>query len=134
MFGLKDDEILTCLLLIVVGYTIAKMFSKRCEGFNVGGVKCPSLHDGKIPYHELSTEMNKCYSVAGCSFDGTWDWNTCIPFDKTASCTDVSNAYHWTSIHPEDRQPICNNYGETNNIEGGCIYGTLSGKCSPNKV
>ena len=35
MFGLKDDEILTCLLLIIVGYIIAKMFS-RCEGFSVG--------------------------------------------------------------------------------------------------
>ena len=37
MFGLKNEEILTCLLLIVVGYFIAKMFSKRCNGFRVGG-------------------------------------------------------------------------------------------------
>ena len=37
MFGLKNEEILTCLLLIVVGYFIAKMFSKRCNGFSVGG-------------------------------------------------------------------------------------------------
>ena len=40
MFGLKNDEILTCLLLIIVGYTIAKMFSKRCEGFTT----CPSTN------------------------------------------------------------------------------------------
>jgi len=57
MFGLKNDEILTYLLLIIVGYTIAKMFSKRCEGFSddtdppitiCPGIKVPScsfLHD-----------------------------------------------------------------------------------------
>ena len=39
MFGLKNDEILTCLLLIVVGYIIAKMFSKRCEGFSNEDIK-----------------------------------------------------------------------------------------------
>ena len=37
MFGLKNEEILTYFLLIVVGYTIAKMFSRRCNGFSVGG-------------------------------------------------------------------------------------------------
>ena len=37
MFGLKNDEILTYFLLIVVGYYIAKMFSRRCNGFSVGG-------------------------------------------------------------------------------------------------
>ena len=36
MFGLKNDEILTYFLLIVVGYCIAKMFSKSCNGFSVG--------------------------------------------------------------------------------------------------
>ena len=39
MFGLKNDEMLTCFLLIIVGYTLAKMFSRRCEGFSVGGVR-----------------------------------------------------------------------------------------------
>ena len=36
MFGLKNEEILTCLLLIVVGYFIARMFSRSCNGFRVG--------------------------------------------------------------------------------------------------
>ena len=36
MFGTKNDEILTCFLLIIIGYTIAKMFGRGCEGFNVG--------------------------------------------------------------------------------------------------
>lgn len=39
MFGLKNDEILTCFLLIIIGYCIAKMFSRRCEGFSVGAKK-----------------------------------------------------------------------------------------------
>ena len=37
MFGLKNNEILTYFLLIVVGYYIAKMFSRSCNGFSVGG-------------------------------------------------------------------------------------------------
>lgn len=36
MFGFKNEEILTYFLLIVVGYCIAKMFSKSCNGFSVG--------------------------------------------------------------------------------------------------
>jgi len=47
MFGLKNDEILTCFLLIIVGYTIAKMFSKRCEGFST----CPSTNVDACWYH-----------------------------------------------------------------------------------
>jgi len=37
MADIKSEEILTCLLLIVVCYCIAKMFSKSCNGFSVGG-------------------------------------------------------------------------------------------------
>jgi len=40
MFGIKNEEILTYLLLIVVCYTIAKMFSRNCNGFSVGGKAC----------------------------------------------------------------------------------------------
>ena len=36
MFGTKNEEILTYFLLIVVCYTIAKMFSRSCNGFKVG--------------------------------------------------------------------------------------------------
>ena len=39
MFGLKNKEILTYLFLIVVGYFIAKMFSRSCNGFSVEGVQ-----------------------------------------------------------------------------------------------
>ena len=36
MVDLKSEDILTCLCLIVVGYFLAKMFSKRCDGFRIG--------------------------------------------------------------------------------------------------
>ena len=35
MVDIKNEEILTCFLLIVVGYCIAKMFSRSCNGFSV---------------------------------------------------------------------------------------------------
>jgi len=50
MFGLKNDEILTYFLLIVVGYCIAKMFSRSCNGFSVGGqsqVNCSTYNNNK---------------------------------------------------------------------------------------
>ena len=34
---IKVEEILVYLMLIVVGYYIAKMFSRSCNGFRVGG-------------------------------------------------------------------------------------------------
>ena len=35
---MKDDDIFIYLMLIVIGYFIAKMFSRSsCNGFNVGG-------------------------------------------------------------------------------------------------
>ena len=47
--GFKTEEILTCLLLVVVGYFIAKMFSERCgcNGFSVGNqYKCNLVRSG----------------------------------------------------------------------------------------
>tara|TARA_B100000424_G_C22757300_1_gene408828 strand:- start:242 stop:496 length:255 start_codon:yes stop_codon:yes gene_type:complete len=35
--NIKVEEILVYLMLIVVGYYIAKMFSRSCNGFSVGG-------------------------------------------------------------------------------------------------
>ena len=43
MFGTKNEEILTYFLLIVVGYCIAKMFSRTCDGFSVGGQNISSI-------------------------------------------------------------------------------------------
>ena len=37
MIGLKNEEILTYLILVIIGYFIAKMFSRTCNGFSVGG-------------------------------------------------------------------------------------------------
>lgn len=55
MFDLKNEEILTCLLLIVVGYCIAKMFSNSCERFRIGVQSpCPECSFG-------CDEEKKCY-------------------------------------------------------------------------
>ena len=47
--GLKSEEILTCLIFIVIGYLIAKMFSRMCHcgnGFSVGGqIDCGQFTD-----------------------------------------------------------------------------------------
>jgi len=63
MFGLKNDEMLICFLLIIIGYCIAKMFSRRCEGFSVGGVRgayplCPN--DSRNPVDECFAHSDNC--------------------------------------------------------------------------
>jgi len=59
MFGLKNDEIFTCFLLIIVGYCIAKMFSRRCEGFSVGAFPlCPN--DSRNPVDECFAHSGNC--------------------------------------------------------------------------
>lgn len=49
MKGINSEEILTCLILVAIGYFIAKMFS-RCSGngFSVGGktITCSEANDG----------------------------------------------------------------------------------------
>jgi len=65
MFGLKNDEILTCLLLIIVGYTIAKMFSKRCEGFSVDATKCS---DQISIFNSTPTQIKNCTKNPNCKF------------------------------------------------------------------
>ena len=58
MFNLKSEEILTYLLLIIVGYYIAKMFSRRCNGFSVGGPNC-SIY---------SNNMHACNNTSRCAY------------------------------------------------------------------
>ena len=40
----KVEEIIVYLMLIIIGYCIAKMFNRNYNGFNVGGVKCHVLN------------------------------------------------------------------------------------------
>tara|TARA_Y100001980_G_C14449812_1_gene233987 strand:- start:112 stop:522 length:411 start_codon:yes stop_codon:yes gene_type:complete len=47
MVDLKSEKILTCLLLIIVGYYIAKMFSRSCNGFSIG---VPFNIDDEVKY------------------------------------------------------------------------------------
>ena len=44
MVDLNGEKILICFLLIVLGYCIAKMFSRSCNGFSVSGGNEPFLH------------------------------------------------------------------------------------------
>ena len=74
MVGLKNDEILTCLLLIVIGYFIAKMF-KGCERFNVGADEFGQSCD--------STDLNAnsiCKENVG---SGTSCRKTCMEWDSS---------------------------------------------------
>jgi hypothetical protein len=84
--GTKNDEILTYLLLIIVGYIIAKMFSKRCEGFSVGAndADCESSSDCVSGNCCTSTIFSTCGGENCCMNNGNnWDYLS------TTSCSKV---------------------------------------------
>jgi hypothetical protein len=89
MVDLKNEEILTCLLIIVVGYFIAKMFSRSCNGFSVGGGNyAPKVKDTNYGF--------SLYCKGGTSF-GMYDsicpgWNENQKFNRFDSKNDATNA------------------------------------------
>ncbi len=81
MFGLKNDEMLTCFLLIIIGYFIAKMFSRRCESFNVG---VDSNSNYYVP-KKLSRKFDPDTCFYGCGGVQIED-NKCPPITSTFNC------------------------------------------------
>jgi len=91
MIGLKNEEILTCLMLVLIGYFMAKMFSRSCNGFSVGGQ--PSSPQGTVTppgtvapqcnrqdLHLINQTKESC-STIGCGFSS---------FDSTCKvCSDI---------------------------------------------
>ena len=116
------EEILTYLMLIIVGYFVAKMFSRTCNGFSVGGsevyLDCPPLSIDD----SVGEQMKDCYGTPGCKFHRRdWPfWNKC-ELEDNLSCSDVSSEYagweNWTFAHDiHDKGGICEKFGETNHI------------------
>lgn len=63
MTNIKSEEILTYFLLIVVGYYIAKMFSKSCNGFSVSADTC-SQHEKSSCYNNCKWQNGHCVSLS----------------------------------------------------------------------
>jgi len=74
---IKVEEMLKCFMLIIVGYFIAKLFSKTCNGFNVGG-ECESF-DGA-----------PCMT-GGVTGGGMYSYYTALQKDSYSWCRDWDN-------------------------------------------
>lgn len=82
MFWFKNNEILTYFFLIIVGYCIGKMFSKRCESLIYeSDLRCETH---KIPRGITATNYcnNNGYEDCGkfCGGDGGRNWWPSIHF------------------------------------------------------
>jgi len=62
---IKVEEILVYLMLIIVGYYIAKMFSRSCNGFSVGGqqLSCSKVYN-ILNVVDDGCQNNKVYNSA----------------------------------------------------------------------
>jgi len=85
MFKMEWSKIFTCLMLIVIGYFIAKIFSRNsCEGFRISAITeplCPSsigkwwnpntypnckcLEGCKIQHHPTDINKARCITITG---------------------------------------------------------------------
>tara|TARA_B100000131_G_C17645468_1_gene421924 strand:+ start:143 stop:487 length:345 start_codon:yes stop_codon:yes gene_type:complete len=65
---MKGEEILTCLILVAIGYFIAKMFSRTCNGFRVGGMTDPVPICDSIT-NSIDSLINECEKESDCRWD-----------------------------------------------------------------
>jgi len=79
-FGkINEREVITCLLLIVVGYMSARLFTRMNARFRVGGqsvpdyCKSPKCLYGTYPY---SSKQDICNKVSQANCEKTWYKNT----------------------------------------------------------
>ena len=137
MFDLKNDEILICFLLIILGYCIAKMFSRRCEGFNVGAKAC----EERIPKHvgiPLSQEVDECLFEDGnktlCTFTKNPIFqNQCTPYESDnpnpinklpRSCDEITKQADvaWYTLSDYERANLCKKYSTLVGNGQTCAY------------
>ena len=94
MIGLKNEEILTCLMLVVIGYFIAKMFSRSCNGFSVGGQQCTQLVRERLnnmPGGQRPLESD-CQNMR-CGFDPNMNGGICKECEEHNynNCNNIHN-------------------------------------------
>jgi len=84
---INQKEIITCILLVIVGYMFAKLFTRMNARFRVGGqsvpdyCKSPKCLYGTYPY---SSKQDICNKVSQSNCEKTWYKNTAKGGDGTA--------------------------------------------------
>ena len=75
---INQKEVITCLLLIVVGYMSARLFTRMNAGFRVGGQSVPDYCKSKCLYgaYPYSSKQDICNKVSQANCSNTWYKNT----------------------------------------------------------
>jgi hypothetical protein len=76
-----NKEVLTCILLIIVGYMTAQLFMRRMNGFNVGGQNSCYFKDvtcklGQSEYPIPSGKSDPCKGISEDKCNTSWYENT----------------------------------------------------------
>ena len=76
-----NKEVLTCILLIIVGYMTAQLFMRRVNGFNVGGQNSCYFKDvtcklGQSEYPIPSGKSDPCKGISQDKCNKSWYENT----------------------------------------------------------
>lgn len=129
---IDTKEIITCLLLIIVGYMSAQLFTRMNAGFRVGGQSVPDYCKDKCLYgtYPYSSKEDICNKVNQSNCEKTWYKNTAKGGDGTA---EIGIGCYWNK---EGKQ--CVTPGTGFKSAGGCPQNACSysppGKTPPGKT
>ena len=93
-----NKEVLTCILLVIVGYMTAQLFMRRMNGFNVGGQNSCYFKDvtcklGQSEYPIPSGKSDPCKGISQDKCNKSWYENTI----KGGTGTPIGIACYWNS-------------------------------------
>jgi hypothetical protein len=140
MFDYTIKKILTCFLLIVVGYFIAKMFSQKCNGFSVGAqINCESIKNPAKCHmhlrHGCELKDGKCGYKNAQSCNNNQDCNHCKNADIDKCKQGNISGCKWNDKNSTCIPSInCNNVNINDCKQGnidGCKWNDKNSTCSP---
>jgi hypothetical protein len=95
-----NKEVLTCILLIIVGYMTAQLFMRKMNGFNVGGQNSCPFKDvtcklGQSEYPPPSGKSDPCKGISKDKCNKSWYENTIKGGGNNT--TPIGIACYWNS-------------------------------------
>ena len=121
------EEILTYLMLIIVGYFVAKMFSKTCNGFSVGGRECNNsgFHDITQMKHCYYNDDTRCYALEGGvgpnSCERAVDQSIRYCNDVSGGATEhTDSTWMWEELSESEQIELCEGYTHSSGAKNGC--------------
>ena len=126
MKGINGEEILTCLILVAIGYFIAKMFSRMCSCKNGLTINLPEITAKNLCKENASGYNPADEQQMACGpSDFNQKFNTCDYFGRAPAGT--------PDLLPDNQSlsDFCRNWNQHDEGTIGQLYGQGQPQCLP---